>query len=52
MLTTLVGLIAFVSPDCLVISPKVYESNFIIYWKDPEKENECKIILPELNFER
>ena len=26
--------------------------NFIIYWKDPEKENEYKIILPELNFER
>jgi ATP-dependent DNA helicase RecQ len=25
--------------------------NFIIYWKDPEKENEYKIILPELNFE-
>ena len=28
--TTLVGLIAFGSPDCLVISPKVYASNFII----------------------
>jgi ATP-dependent DNA helicase RecQ len=26
--------------------------NFIIYWIDPEKENEYKIILPELNFER
>ena len=26
--------------------------NFIIYWKDPEKENEFKIILPELDFER
>jgi len=26
--------------------------NFIIFWKDPEKENEFKIILPELNFER
>jgi len=30
MLTTLVGLIAFVSPDSLVISPKVYERNFLI----------------------
>ena len=26
--------------------------NFIIYWKDPEKEKEYKIILPELDFEK
>jgi ATP-dependent DNA helicase RecQ len=26
--------------------------NFIIYWKDPDKEREVKIILPELNFEK
>ena len=26
--------------------------NFIIFWKDPEKEKEFKVILPELNFER
>jgi ATP-dependent DNA helicase RecQ len=26
--------------------------NFIIFWKDPEQENEFKIILPELNFEK
>jgi hypothetical protein len=26
--------------------------SFIIFWKDPEKENEFKVILPELNIER
>jgi ATP-dependent DNA helicase RecQ len=26
--------------------------NFIIFWKDPEKEKEHMIILPELDFER
>jgi hypothetical protein len=32
-ITTLVGLIAFVSPDNLVINPKVYESmSFITYY--------------------
>jgi len=31
---------------------KTITVNFIIYWKDPEKENEYKIILPELDFER
>jgi hypothetical protein len=28
MLTTLVGLIAFVSPDTFVINPRVFESEF------------------------
>ncbi len=26
--------------------------NFILFWKDPEKESEVKIILPELDFEK
>jgi ATP-dependent DNA helicase RecQ len=26
--------------------------NFILYWKDPEKEKESKIILPELDFKK
>ncbi|HLP73524.1 MAG TPA: UvrD-helicase domain-containing protein, partial [Bacteroidales bacterium] len=26
--------------------------NFIIYWKDPDKEREFKIILPEVSFEK
>ncbi len=26
--------------------------NFILYWKDPEKEKESKVILPELDFEK
>ena len=26
--------------------------NFIIYWKDPDKEKESKVILPELDFEK
>ena len=26
--------------------------NFIVYWKDPEKEKEYKVILPELDFEK
>ena len=26
--------------------------NFVIFWKDPGKEKEIKVILPELNFER
>jgi ATP-dependent DNA helicase RecQ len=26
--------------------------NFIILWKNPEKENEIRIILPEVNFEK
>ena len=31
---------------------KTARINFILYWKDPEKEKESKIILPELDFER
>jgi len=31
---------------------KSVKVNFIIFWKDPEKEKEFKVILPELNFER
>ena len=26
--------------------------NFIVYWKDSDKEKESKIILPELDFEK
>lgn len=26
--------------------------NFILYWKDPEKEKEFMVILPELDFEK
>jgi len=26
--------------------------NFIVYWKKEDSENEAKIILPELYFER
>ena len=31
---------------------KSVKVNFIIFWKDPEKKKEFKVILPELNFER
>ena len=32
--------------------PKDARINFIVFWKDSEKEKEFRIILPELDFER